>query len=128
MSEITVTLVMNDDGSVNQMDSQEAFDTALANFLAERETETSTIAEAVSAVFDAPQHMGKRIKMDHLTSLTLNHLNAQLENYSTLQQRVKEYVRANSKGDNSLLVIGKGAGGGVGRRADLPVKPVDESK
>lgn len=134
MDTITISLVRVD-GQVDEDASRDAFDTALAKHIAERETETATIAAAVGKVFD--QYKGTSINMPALCNFALAHLNAQPQNYKVLQDRTAQYVRDNSQGEktegveanpSSLFVIGKGKGGGVHRRADRAAKPAVESK
>ena len=122
MTTLNVELVLTN-GQVDVEASEEAFHTAMSNYIAQHETETSAIADAVNAVFDA--HMGKAINMPTLSALTTVRLNAQPQNFSSLSELVLEYVRANSKGDDSLFVIRKGKAGGCARRADLPVAAPD---
>lgn len=112
---LTVELVITD-GLVDQAASEKAFRTALVKYTAERETELSSIADAVGAVFDA--HKGASINMPAVAHYALTGLNAQPENFKTLETRVMEYVRENAKGDSSIFVIAKGKKGGVTRRAD----------
>lgn len=118
MSTITTKLVLKTDGSIDTAASTAAFGKALSLHIAERETQDKEIGEAVSALFD--RYPGQKIAMPAVASMAAQSLNAQPENFKTLSDRVAEYVRANSKSDDSLFVINKGKGGGVGRRADLP--------
>lgn len=133
---ITTTLVLLASGAVDRKASTEAFEAAVTKYETESKTEQETIAGAVSAVFD--EHMSEPVKMPILAAFACQKLNAQSSNYSTLDGRVREYVRANSqetkdaKGvvtqhPNSLFVIGKGKGGGVRRRSDIPAGEPAES-
>jgi uncharacterized protein YgiB involved in biofilm formation len=119
MSTLTINLV-TDKGVVDQKASRQAFESALVKYVAERETELSAIADAVNSVFD--EHKGSSINMPAVAGFALQKLNAQPENYKTLETRVMEYVRENAKGDSSTFVIAKGKKGGVTRRADQPTK------
>lgn len=123
MTNLTIALVLAA-GTVDRKASTAAFESAVDKYIAESETEQSTIATAVGAVFDA--HKGDALKMPILAAFTCQELNAQRENYSTLDERVRTYVRTNSEGDSSLFVISKGKGGGVRRRADMPAATVSE--
>lgn len=118
MSTLNVELVLVN-GSVDVEASEEAFQTAMSNYIAQHEVETAAIADAVNAVFD--EHLGKSINMPTLSALTTVRLNAQPSNFSALSELVLGYVRANSQGDDSLFVIRKGKNGGCGRRADQPI-------
>lgn len=113
-------VVRGSDGSVDTDATLAKFESTLSAYIVERETEQSTIAAAVGAVFDA--HKGTAINMPALTSLTVQRLNAQPENFKTLSERVQSYVREQSKGDSSMFLIAKGKGGGVSRRCDIPAK------
>lgn len=127
--QITVTLVSKD-GLVDQDASETAFRTALLNYVANRETEQSTIASAVNAQFD--KHPGASINMPALASMTLASLNVQPENYGTLEKLALDYVRENAsdkREDGKLFKIGKGKGGGCRRWSDVPVDaPKPDSK
>lgn len=135
MSSITVNLV-SVDGRTDEDASVAAFRVAMSKHIADRETELSTIADAVGAVFD--KYKGTSINMPALCNFALQELNAQPENYKVLQERTAQYVRDNSQGEkdketgvearpDSLFVIGKGKGGGVHRRSDRPAKPAAEA-
>lgn len=134
--DVTKFIVRADDGSVDETLSHAAFATALTKHIAERETETSTIATAVGEVFD--QYLGTSINMPALCNFACAKLNAQPENYKVLSERVAAYVRDNAQGKDtsekdakesiwerpdSMFVIGKGKGGGVYRRIDHVEKP-----
>lgn len=111
---------------------------AYDKFIAERETQESTIAAAVSAVFDA--HRGANLTMPTIEGMALRHLNAQPSNYKVLGKLVLDYVRANAdqselKGEDGTVLraaepkrtrtfgIQKGKNGGVCRWSDVPEKP-----
>ncbi len=127
---VTITLVETAAG-VDRASSSKAFESAVDKFIAERETQESTIAGAVGAYFDS--HKNEPIKMPALVHGALQHLNVQPSNYGSLEKLVKAYVRSNSQSvklpdgkveerPQSLFVIAKGKGGGVTRRSDLPVE------
>lgn len=123
-------VVRGDEGSVDVDATLAKCKAELIQFCAERETEEATIADAVCAIFD--EYVGVRINMPALTGFALQRLNAQPQNHKVLTERVQAYVRSNSQGKTdddgtqerpgSLFLIGKGKGGGVARRCDLPVK------
>jgi len=122
MATLTVNLVTKD-GAIDQDASRKAFNEALVKYVAERETEQSTIATAVNAQFD--KHPGVSINMPALASMTCAALNAQPANFSTLEERCLSYVRENAsdkREDGKLFRIGKGKGGGVRRWAEIPVE------
>ena len=118
---ITVQLVQDASGRIDQAASLAAFETSLSALVANVETENTEIAAKVAVLFD--QNMGKHIAMPTVGSLTANLLGAVSENYRVLSERVCDYVRANSDGKGSdTFTIVRGAGGGVGRKSDLPAK------
>lgn len=126
---ITTTLVINGD-QIDQAASTAAFHTNLVKLVAERETQTEQIRDAVEALFD--QYRGTSINMPAIASMTCQHLNAQPETFKVLSERVLAYVRENAQGKalpdgtyerpDSLFVIEKGKGGGCYRRADHVAK------
>src|ERR1700722_14068666 len=119
MSSITVKLVSRN-GSTDVVAARQSFETALAEHVAQHETEMGVVADAVNAVL--AENAGKAIKLGTLGSYAAMRLNATPDNHSTLSELAQDYARANAKGDNSALVIIRGAGGGVIRRSDLPVE------
>jgi hypothetical protein len=133
---LETTLVQNEEGNIDQDLSVAAFRTALLKRIAERETEATSIGEAVNALFD--EHLGTSINMPAVASMTCAKLNAQPENYKVLSDRILQYVRDNSQGETtedgveerpaSTFVIAKGKNGGCYRRADRPAKPAKAVK
>ena len=136
---LTVNLVRDDSGNIDENLSRDAFDSALMRHMAESETETATIGAAVSAVFD--QYKGQAINMPGLVNFTLSHLNAQPENIMVLAKRVTQYIRDNAQGKdlslkgskdriwerpNSTYFTSKGKGGGVCRRSDMSISSIEE--
>ena len=138
MDNLSVKLVRNSDGSINEQASHDAFSAVLANHIAQREVEVATIATAVREVFD--NYTNASINMPALCSFVLTKLNAQPQNYKALHERVIQYVRDNSQGKDlsakdatesiwerpdSLFVVSKGYGGGVYRRADRALQVIE---
>ena|SRR5271165_4681313 len=117
---LTVALVLGANGSIDTAATTAAFETSLAAHVANVETEQGEIAAHVAQLFN--DNKGKYIALPTVGSLTANLMGAVAENHGILSERVCEYVRANSKGDDSLFVMRKGAGGGFAVRADVPVK------
>lgn len=121
-------LARDEDGSINEARTTANFVALLASTVAgtvapEAEAvdpeENALIASAVSAIFD--EHLGKAITMPTVSGMVCSALNAQPENYSTLNKRVLEYLRTNS-GEGGEFVVRKGPSGGCLRVADLPVE------
>lgn len=127
MSNLTVTLVRGTDGSIDVRGSLAAFEAALHKHVAERETETATIAAAVNQVFDNLAKTGARANMPYVKSATLTVLNALPGNFNELGERVAQYIRDNA-GEDKLFTIGKGKGGGVARNSDKPAPKPEAAK
>jgi hypothetical protein len=109
--------VRDDSGDVDVDATCEKFAQVLLQYQAERETESATIGAAVNAVFD--QHRGATINTPAITSLVLQRLNAQFEQYKVLSERVHSYIRSNAGEKGSALFrVAKGKGGGVSRWSD----------
>jgi hypothetical protein len=110
------------DGSIDLEATAEKFAADLLRFQAECETEAATIGAAIHAVFD--QYPGARLNMPAVTSMALQRLNVQPENFKILTEKVQGYIRdhAGDRASGALFGIGKGKGGGVCRWADVPEK------
>ena len=130
MNKIEIALVNGADGSVDIDGTLSLARTTIENYVASRFTEDSTIAEAVSAVFDA--HPGTRMNMPFVINQALQHMSVteQPGSYNVLYKKVHSYIQDNSQGKtdkvtkavenpNSLFVIGRGKNAGTARRADL---------
>jgi hypothetical protein len=113
MNELTIELV-NKNGKIDHDASLAVFETEYASYIAQHETEVATLSAAVDSILDA--HPGKSIAMPVLASMALNSINVQPENFSALEELTLQYMRDNSKGEDSLFVITKGKGGGLKRR------------
>jgi len=123
MDSLTVQLVRHADGSVDVDGSTASFEAALSDFVAQSETEQSTIAATVNAQFD--KHPGTAIKLPNLASMTCAALNAQPVNYTRLEGLALSYVRANAsekREDGKLFRIGRGKGSGVRRWSEIPTE------
>lgn len=104
-------------GVVDMDASLAAAKTALDKFVLDKETEETSINDAVHAVFDT--YVGTAIPMPALVSLVLTNLGSDPESYKTLGAKVTSFVRDRSgeKG-SSVFSINKGRGGGVKRWSD----------
>jgi hypothetical protein len=101
-------------------------------FAAKQQNDEEAVALAVHALFD--EYKGTNINMPALVSATINKLNAPLNAYGEMADRVKAYITANkavngtnlnASGNPALFVIGKGRGvGGVRRISDIVVPTV----
>lgn len=133
---LSFALVLATDGTIDTDASLSSAKKTLLTYVAERETESEQIGEAVHAVFD--QYKGASINMPALQSMALTHLNVQPESFKVLGERVAQYVRDNAdlpevkdKAGNvtqaaepartRAFKISKGKNGGVRRWADHPV-------
>ena len=114
--------VRNADGSIDLDATVTKFSGDLLRFQTERELEAEAVGVAVNAVFD--QFPGAKLNMPAVTSMALQKLNVQPENFKTLTEKVQGYIRdrAGDRESGALYHIGKGKGGGVVRWADVPVK------
>ena len=111
--------VLGADGSIDHDATVAKFAGDLIRFEADREVEQSVIADAVNALFDT--HLGKRLNTPYVVGEVLKSLNVQPENFSTLTDKVTDFLRT-----CPAFSVAKGKGGGCGRVADLPVKPAKE--
>lgn len=127
MTTLSITLARSSDGSVDEAGTLDACRAAVRKYVAERETETSQIADAVGALFD--RLAGGRANMPYVQSSVLHALNAQPENFKVLGEKIAQYVRDNAgdRESGKLFHIGKGKTGGVTRWSDQPL-PAPESK
>lgn len=114
--------LIESNGSID-MDASRA--DLLAKFealITDRATYVHRIADAVNAVFDRED---TRINLPHVVSLTIAEMKISAKEYGKWEQRVLDYVRSNSKGEDALFDIGKGTKhGGVARK----VKPAPSSE
>lgn len=126
--------VASSTGKIDVQATLAKFNTMLQTHIAERELEEGEIARVVSDIFDGVKTT--RVNMPYVIGKALAALNVQPENHAALTEKVQSYLRANAQGKvtitgegknkvrteerpTSLLVIGKGKLGGIGRRADL---------
>lgn len=121
--------VVRTNGSINTQATLEKFQADLVKFEQEKEAQLASIGKAIHALFD--QYRGARLNTPFVTGEVLRRLDVQPESYKSLSDKVQEYLHLHSQGKvedgvaerpNSLFVISKGKGGGVGRRADLKDK------
>lgn len=128
MKSLNITLARFSDGSVDLDGTLDACKTAVLKHIAERETEQSTVASAVSDTFDKLN--GAKANMPYVVNATLRSLNAQPENFKSLSELVAGYIRENAgnKDSGKLFHIGKGKGGGVLRHSDQPEPKPEAAK
>jgi hypothetical protein len=116
--------VFGSNGAIDHAATLEKFTADLARFVTAQEAEFATISGEVHALFD--RFPGARLNTDYIVNETLRALNVQKDNYTALQSKVKEYLKSNSQGKegeriDSVFVTGRGKGGGVRRRRDIPL-------
>ncbi len=135
MSHIVLSqfVVRGQSGSVDEDSTVDKFRQTLATFIAERETEESSIASAIEAVLTEAK--GARTNLDFVTGTVARSLNATALNYTDLKNKAADYIRANACGEKDgkpvsredgatelseprLYFMGKGRDGGVSRWAD----------
>lgn len=138
---LTIALATLASGALDDTKNAATFEDAYSAFKAELETEESTIADAVSAQFDA--YPGASQNMPALVHGTLNRLNVIPSNHKAQEAKVLAYIRDNS--DRATVTdrktkaviqvaepkrtrmfgIKKGVGGGVCRWSDVPMGAED---
>jgi hypothetical protein len=98
--------------------ASDAYDTFVASYHADSEA----IEKAVNAIFD--RFPGARLNSDALRSFTLQELKVTPASFGLMTERLNTYLSAN-KGEEGKGLYGtaKGAGGGIWRWKDQPVKP-----
>lgn len=117
MKKILEIAVAGFDKAVFMQAASDAYDTFVASYHADSEA----IEKAVNAIFD--RFPGVRMNSDALRSYTLQELKATPANFALMTERLKVYLDAN-KGERGKALYGtaKGAGGGIWRWTDQPVK------
>lgn len=124
MSSSLSSFIVRENGSINQTATVAAFESQLAAYAVELETESDTLRAAVNATLD---QAGERVPMPALVALSVAKLNPQRENYSALETKVKSFIRENSNGAGTgEYRIGKGPKGGCSLVANL--SPEDQAK
>ncbi len=127
---LEIKLVTGNDGLVDVEATLSAAEDQIRARKAELETEETNILNALNKVFDSKK--GVRMNMPYVINQALQLLGvAETPGaYKTMYDRVHGFIQQNSQGKtdketktverpDSLFVIGKGKGGGIGRRADL---------
>jgi len=121
--------VRSADGSVNEDSTVQKFRGALAQFIADRETEESSIATAIEQVLS--DNVGTRTNLDFVTGTVARALNATAATYGDLKTKAADYIRQNACNEKDGLPVdsksgevlseprryflGKGRDGGVSR-------------
>lgn len=114
--------LIESNGSIDMEASRADLLAKFEALMTDRATYVHRIADAVNAVFDRED---TRINLPHVVSLTIAEMKISAKEYGKWEARVLDYVRSNSKGDDSLFDIGKGTkNGGVARK----VKPAPTSE
>ena len=121
----TLTInVIEINGQVNEAATDAEYRKELSALVSDRATYLGKIANAVNAVFDQ-ETPGTRINLPHVVSLAIADLKVSPKEYGKWEARVLDFVRSNSKSDDSLFDIGKGTkNGGVARK----LKPTPTSE
>ena len=105
-------------GSIDESATLSKFEGELSAYIAEASVEQEVIANAVDQAFE--DNKGTRLNVPFVVNAAVQSLNPLPQNYAVLTKRVHSYVSAQTKGENSLLAMKKGAQGFICRRADLP--------
>jgi hypothetical protein len=105
-------LVRSVDGSVDEDATLAAFDTALNALVVDRETDNATIGSQVDDVLNS---YDQALKLDGLVHAVAFKLNAQSENMSAVNEKVRNYIRANAgrHDEHKPYRIALGVNGGV---------------
>jgi hypothetical protein len=122
MSNSIIITVVETNGTIDESATEAVFRENLRTLIegrtaltAERAEQQERIATAVLSVLD--RFPGKRINLPHLASLAVVHMGVAPEDFKRMTDLCLDYVRANSKGAESLFEMGKGSKhGGVARR------------
>lgn len=125
-------VVRSASGSVNMEATLDKFEQAVSQFIADRETEETQIANAIEEVLSA--NVGTRTNLDFVTGTVARSLNATALNYGDLKAKAADYIRQNACGEKDgkpvdsktgeelseprRYFLGKGRDGGVSRWAD----------
>ena len=125
--DLTISLVLNSDGSVNREESMAMASIALDDFISTQSVLTADVAAAVHAVFD--KYPGAGLNVPFIVTNALMMLNVTPSNSQALTKAVHDYITSNSQGDkdeagnvanpNSLFIVGKGRGASTRRRSDV---------
>lgn len=122
-------VLRSSNGSIDHESTLGKFANDLLTFELEQEAETSTIGAAIHALFD--KFKGARLNLPYLSGEVARSMNVPPDQFNAATAKIQAFVRSQSQGKseggveqypNSVFVIGRGAGGGVARRADLPAK------
>lgn len=86
--------VRNNDGSVDQPATVSKFQSELSAYVAESETEASTIESAVEAALSEKTSL--RLDTDYLASQATVRLNTSNDNHKAMVRKVRAFITANS--------------------------------
>lgn len=125
-------VVRGSNGSVDMDQTLNKFRHTVSQFIADRETEETKIAEAIELVLS--DNVGTRTNLDFVTGTVARSLNANASNYTDLKDKAADYIRQNACGEKDgkpvdtktgmeldeprCYFLGKGRDGGVCRWAD----------
>lgn len=124
---IETFVVVDENNAVDTAETLRKFAAVLEQHLAKNEADFEVIGNAVNAVFD--QYKGTQLNMNAIVSFTLmklkesGHLDNNVEKFKMFQDRIPDYVRANSGSKESGSIFNdqwKGKGNGIIRWADNP--------
>lgn len=134
MSNIVLSqfVVRSASGSVDMEKTLAKFEHTVSQFIADRETEETQIADAIEAVLS--ENVGTRTNLDFVTGTVARSLNATALNYGDLKAKAADYIRQNACGEKDgkpvdtktgeelpearRYFLGKGRDGGVSRWTD----------
>lgn len=117
MINLSSYVVRSGSGSIDHEATVSKFADDLIAFEIKLEAENADIGQSVHALFD--QFKGARLNTPFVVNETLRRLNVKPENYKALTDKVTDYIRNRSQGENSTFTVSKGKGGGIARRCDM---------
>ena len=122
--------VIGSNGSIDMQATINKFSADLDTYDQKHGAQMESIGNAVNAVFD--QYKGARLNTAFIQGEVVRRMNIEPQNYKSVCDKVQEYLHLHSQGKarqdgsverpNSLYLINKGKGGGVGRRSDMKSK------
>lgn len=112
--------VLGVDGSVDVAASVASYSQALSSWVSQNEVPVERIESAVEAVFDTHP---SRILLDTLVSYAAHNFGANPDNFTSVCNRIRSYVRSQCANNTGRIDIVGGKGGGVSRLA-RPGEPV----
>ena len=119
-------VVLNDDGSINELASGEAAASALQAFIDSRGKWMGVAAESIKNFFDNQKVGVKFGPVSAVIAHALRPYDLSMEDYGAAEKAAKEYIKENSADERAagkLYCVQRGKGGGMFRWADRKDRP-----